>query len=242
MIVLLTDFGLSGPYVGQMKAVLYREAPSVPVIDLFHDIPTFDIKGAAYLLAAYCTGFPLDTIFLCVVDPGVGSNRRAAMVNIDGRWFVGPDNGLFNVIAKRGTDVQWFDITWRPETLSSSFHGRDLFAPVAACLAKGEEVAAASRSLEERLLPDWPDDLACIIYIDHFGNAMTGYRADHVAREALIEVNGKQLRWLRTFSDAMPGEGFWYENSNGLVEIATNQGNAAQEFAIHPGDPVLLAG
>ncbi|OGT20764.1 MAG: hypothetical protein A2V90_03865 [Gammaproteobacteria bacterium RBG_16_57_12] len=238
MIVLLTDFGLSGPYVGQMKAVLCREAPAVPVIDLFHDLPVFDIKAAAYLLAAYASEFPAGTIFVCVIDPGVGSHRRAAMVQIDGRWFVGPDNGLFNIAAARGEDVQWFDITWRPERLSASFHGRDVFAPVAARLARGERPAGEQRDLTQRLLPGWPDELWEVVYIDHYGNAMTGVRASKLSRQARILVHGRTLGWARTFSDQVPGQGFWYENANGLVEIAVNQGRADRQFDIGPGDVI----
>lgn len=139
MIVLFTDFGLSGPYIGQMKAVLAREAPGVPLIDLFSDAPAFDPISSAYLLAAYAPEFPAGTVFLCVVDPGVGGERAALAVQADSRWFVGPDNGLMAVAAARAErSRRFFRIDWRPPSLSASFHGRDLFAPVAALLARGE--------------------------------------------------------------------------------------------------------
>src|SRR5436309_695810 len=102
MIVLFTDFGLEGPYTGQMKAVLYRMAPEVPVIDLFADAPAGDPRRSAYLLAAYAAWFPESTVFLCVVDPGVGSDRAAVMVETNGRWYVGPGNGLFEIVQRRG--------------------------------------------------------------------------------------------------------------------------------------------
>jgi len=137
MIVLFTDFGLDGPYVGQMKAVLHRDAPGVPVIDLFADAPAFDAKRSAYLLAAYAEEFPAPTVFLAVVDPGVGGARRPLMVEADGRRYVGPDNGLFEIVWRRARRRRGGAITWRPERLSASFHGRDLFAPVAARLAVG---------------------------------------------------------------------------------------------------------
>ena len=101
MIVLVTDFGLSGPYTGQVKAVLWREAPTCPVIDLFADAPMWDPQAAAYLLAAYVQMFPKDTVFLCVIDPGVGGERLPVVVRADGRWFVGPDNGLFELVMRR---------------------------------------------------------------------------------------------------------------------------------------------
>ena len=104
MIVLVTDFGLAGPYVGQMKAVLHRDAPGVPVVDLFHDVPAFDPIPAAYLLPAYAGDFPAGTAFLCVVDPGVGGDRDILLVQADGSWYLGPDNGLLALVAKQATD------------------------------------------------------------------------------------------------------------------------------------------
>src|SRR5713226_6592440 len=138
MIVLFTDFGLHGPYTGQMKAVLHRMAPGTPVIDLFADAPAGNPKASAYLLAAYAAWFPAGTVFLCVVDPGVGGTRPPVMLEADGRRYVGPGNGLFELVERRAGQTRRFDIDWKPERLSASFHGRDLFAPVAAMLARGE--------------------------------------------------------------------------------------------------------
>lgn len=242
MIVLATDFGHAGPYVGQMKAVLLREAPGVPVIDLFADLPAFDIQAAAYLLAAYVDEFPSGTVFLCVVDPGVGSERRAAAIDADGRWFVGPDNGLFNVIASRAAQLRWWDITWRPERLSNSFHGRDLFAPIAARVGRGEPVPGTAVEPAARLLADWPSEMAKVVYVDHFGNLITGIRASSVLETGLLEVGDKRLTYARTFSSVPPGEVFWYRNANGLVEIAVNQGRADDLLGMRVGDRVRLVG
>jgi S-adenosylmethionine hydrolase len=225
MIVLLTDFGLAGPYMGQMKAVLCREAPGVPVIDLFSDIPAFDPQAAAYLLPAYAGEFPEGAVFLCVVDPGVGSGRAALIVSADGRWFVGPDNGLFAIVARRAKACRWWDITWMPPRLSASFHGRDLFAPVAARLARGEPPPGRERA-PSPIGRDWPDDLARVVYVDHFGNAMTGVRAAMLAQGATLKVQGRSLARARTFSDVPKGAPFWYENANGLAEIAVSSGRA----------------
>jgi hypothetical protein len=134
---LITYFGVADPYMGQMRAVLARAAPGVPVIDLFSNAPAFNAKASAYLLAAYCTEFTPGTVFLCVVDPGVGGPRAAIALEADGRWYVAPDNGLLSVAARRAAVARWWRITWRPANLSASFHGRDLFAPVAARLALG---------------------------------------------------------------------------------------------------------
>ncbi|MFQ5765703.1 MAG: SAM-dependent chlorinase/fluorinase, partial [Rhodospirillales bacterium] len=136
MIVLFTDFGLDGPYLGQVKAVLYRDAPGIPIVDLFANAPAHDPKRAAYLLAAYAPAFPAGTVFLAVVDPGVGGARAAGVLDADGRWYVGPENGLFALVQRRvEAPPRWWEIRWRPERLSATFHGRDLFAPVAARIA-----------------------------------------------------------------------------------------------------------
>jgi hypothetical protein len=239
MIVLFTDFGDCGPYVGQMKAVLAQHAPAVPVIDLLNDAPQFDISASAHLLAAYADSFPADSIFLGVVDPTVGSaERRPVIVRVDGRYFVGPDNGLFEVVAARGNEVQWWEISWRPEHLSASFHGRDLFAPVAAQLARSEmpEVLA---------IPSHPpsiatDDLRRVVYIDRYGNAITGIRAKSLAASAGLLVAETLLTHARTFADVPLAQAFWYENANGLVEIAVNQGHAAEQLGIKLGDSVTI--
>ena len=142
MIVLFTDFGLAGPYTGQVDAVLQQTAPGVPVIQLFADAPAGQPKPAAYLLAAYAAWFPAATVLICVVDPGVGGARRGLIAEAEGRLFVGPDNGLFELVLRRARSPSCWEITWRPPTLSATFHGRDLFAPVAGRLAQAETPAA----------------------------------------------------------------------------------------------------
>lgn len=247
MIVLFTDFGFNGPYVGQMKAVLATRAPDVTVIDLMHDAPNHDIKASAYLLASLVSEFPDGTVFLCVVDPGVGSERKPVVLKVGNQWFVGPDNGLFNIVllfAEGRQEIDRYVIEWKPARLSNSFHGRDLFAPVAAAIASGKAVpgevveADALVTNPERLL--WPNDLKEIIYIDHFGNALTGIRGDVLTPDQTVMVGEFRFNWARTFSDVNLGEGFWTVNSNGLVEIVVNQGSAKSEFHIHVGDSVSI--
>jgi S-adenosylmethionine hydrolase len=237
MIVLVTDFGPSGPYLGQMKAVLYREAPGVPVIDLFCDAPAFDPQAAAYLLPAYAGEFPEGAVFLCVVDPGVGSGRAAVILAADGRWFVGPDNGLFAIVARRAESSRWWDITWTPPRLSASFHGRDLFAPVAARLARGDAPPGRERA-PSLIGREWPDDLARVVYVDHFGNAMTGLRAAGLAPETRLVAQGQTLSRARTFADVPEGTAFWYENANGLAEIAVSKGRADAALDLAVGTEV----
>src|SRR6202163_2763014 len=146
MIVLFTDFGLAGPYAGQVLAVLHQDAPGIVAIPLFADAPTGQPKPSAYLLTAYSAWFPQGTIFLCVVDPGVGSERRAVVAEAGGKFFVGPDNGLFDIVLRRSAEARLSEITWAPPTLSASFHGRDLFAPVAARLARGDPLTELARA------------------------------------------------------------------------------------------------
>ena len=235
MIVLFTDFGLAGPYTGQMKAVLHQNAPGVPVVDLFADAPMRDPRAAAYLLAAYATWFPAGTVILAVVDPGVGGERPPVMVEADGIRCVGPGNGLFELVRRRAKAVTVAEIAWRPPVLSASFHGRDIFAPVAALLARGETLELIARDADWQRRLDWPDDLIEIVYIDHYGNAMTGLRAASVPADSVLSVRGRPIQSARTFSSVRPGEAFWYENSNGLVEIAVNMGRADRVLGLTLG-------
>jgi S-adenosyl-L-methionine hydrolase (adenosine-forming) len=240
MIVLFTDFGLEGPYTGQVKAVLYQVAPQVPVIELFADAPTGRPKPAAYLLAAYGAWFPPGTVVLAVIDPGVGGARAPIIVESEERWYVGPDNGLFELVARRARSARTWEILWRPQALSASFHGRDLFAPVAGRLASGERPSHLPRAVEIGRHADWPDDLPEIVYIDRYGNAITGLRAALLPRTTGLAVSGRVLTRARTFSDVRVGEAFWYENSNGLAEIAVNAGRAADALELVIGSPVAI--
>jgi hypothetical protein len=234
MIVLVTDFGLEGPYVGQLQAVLQQQAPGVPVINLFSDLPPFDIQAAAYLLPAYAQGFPPGTVFVCVVDPGVGSARPGVVVGADGRWYVGPNEGLFALLARRADRIECRALP-EPAGASASFHGRDVFAPLAARLARGVAVDVEPLDVSALARPDWPDELFQVVYIDRFGNALSGVRADALDASAVLQVNGQQLRPARTFADVRPGEAFWYANSNGLVEFAVNRGRACELLELQVG-------
>ena len=240
MIALFTDFGIADPYVGQLHAVLARDAPDVPVIDLFHAVPNFDIRAAAYLLPALTRDFPPDTVFVCVVDPGVGGARPAVMLKADGCWYVGPDNGLFHVLTRRVSAHECHVIRWRPPKLSASFHGRDLFAPVAARLAHGEKPESEPAALTEPAGEPWPDDLAQILFVDHYGNAVTGLRAAAISAAQHLRAGGEVVKYARVFSESPAGAPFWYENANGLAEIAINRGNAATTLGLQPGDPITL--
>ena len=239
MIVLFTDFGTDGPYTGQVQARLQQQAPGVPVISLFSDLVPWDVQAAAYLLPAYTAGFPPATVFLCVVDPGVGGQRPGVVVKADDRWYVGPNEGLFALLARRATHVECRELP-EPVGASSSFHARDVFAPVAALLATGATVDAETVSAGCLEKPDWPDDLFRVCYIDRYGNAITGVRASMIDTSQVLSVNGHRLRSARTFSDVAPGDAFWYGNSNGLVEVAVNRGRADQVLGIEVGTVISL--
>lgn len=243
MIALFTDFGLAGPYTGQMKAVLHRLAPAAPIIDLFADAPRGHPKLCAYLLAAYAPWFVAGTVLLVVVDPGVGSERAAVVVEADGRSYVGPDNGLFELVLRRARRSRIWRIAWRPEALSASFHGRDLFAPIAGRLAHGTLPQDALRPIGAQDIlrfPQWPDDLTEIVYIDHFGNAMTGIRAMALPPGTRLRAGGRELAAAQNFSAVPTGAAFWYENANGLAEIAVNGGSAEHALGLEPGNPVAI--
>ena len=249
MIALFTDFGTGGPYLGQMKAVLAERAPGVAIIDLMADAPAHDPMAAAYLLAAFAVELAAGTIFLAVIDPGVGGTRRAVVAEIDGRFYVGPDNGLFEPLLRRAAAARAWEIVWRPVRLSASFHGRDLFAPIAARLALGERPEEArpraptwakAIELESLRRPAWPDELARVVYIDRFGNAVTGLRAATLARTDSLEAAGRLVPYARTFGEVPPGTAFWYENSSGLAEIAVNCGSTSDALGLQLGSPVSV--
>ena len=211
------------------------------IIDLFADAPRQNPKAASYLLAAYANEFPEGTIFLCVVDPGVGGDRLPLIVKASNKWFVGPGNGLFEGVLRAGSEsAEVWEVTWRPKILSNSFHGRDLFAPVAGMLHCGNRPPSVPRSLDWNRYIDWPDPLLEIIYIDSYGNSMTGISEYSAKKKFDIKVNNCHVGYANTYSDVSIGQPFWYVNSNGLVEIAVNQGSAAEMFSLVVGSSINL--
>lgn len=237
MIFLFTDFGAEGPYLGQMEAVLRLEAPGVPVINLLSNAPLADPLRSSYLLAALCRFSPPGSVFLAVVDPGVGGERQPLVVRADGRWFVGPGNGLFNTVTLQANRAEWQIIEWRPQSLSMSFHGRDLFAPVAARIARGD-FTWARLPFGGPDLSRWPADLPEVIHIDHYGNALTGQRHSPELDGRILEVRGHRIAQAGTFCQVGEGQAFWYRNSMGLVEIAVNRDRADRCLGLAPGSEI----
>lgn len=241
IVVLFTDFGLQGPYCGQMEAEVLKWHPSANVINLFANAPSFNSRASAHLLSAYTKGFPKGTVFLSVIDPGVGSRQRDPIVVFaDDYVFVGPGNGLFDVVASRSDRVAAYKIVWQPSNLSNTFHGRDLFAPVAAKLAAGNLEDGWLAPIECASLQVSDDDLFEVIYVDDYGNAITGVRENNIALidAKYAQIHGHLLSKQRTFADVPESQGFWYINSSGLVEIAVNKGSAADIFSLEVGDKI----
>ena len=234
-VILFTDFGFDGPYVGQLRLAVHRLAPQVPVFDLMHDAPAFSPHAAGWLLEAFTERLPEDAVVCAVIDPGVGTTRHPVIVEAGNRLFVGPDNGLLNAIAAAHHPSRWWHLAWQPDGMSASFHGRDLFAPSAARLALGDwpphhECAAPEDGM--------PQDRARVIYADAFGNAWTGLR--DMVPNATLMAGGLSFAPARTFGDRPPGHALWYTNSNGFIELAVNQGSAMQAAGLNLGDPVQV--
>jgi len=240
MVILFTDFGIGSPYQAQLKAQLWQSNVEMPIIDLHADLAAFQIEAAAYLLAAYLERFPPHSVFLCVVDPEVGSARRPIAICCKERWFVGPDNGLFQILMQHSKESDCFEIIWRPQTLSTTFHGRDLFAPIAAQLSHQNKNGLQPISHLTLTQKKLPDDLWKIIYIDHYGNLFSGVRATTLSKTANITMEEHTFSYAETFSSVKKGQGFWYENSIGLVELAINQGNAAHTYQVCIGKSITL--
>jgi S-adenosylmethionine hydrolase len=236
IITLTTDFGTADGYVGAMKGVIARLAgthPAPAVIDLAHDIPPGDIAHAAWVVATSTTEFPLGSIHVVVVDPGVGGARREVLLRAAGRWYVGPDNGVFAYVAERCSEAYAIENErFRAEHVSRTFHGRDVFASTAAAIASGEDPAAAGRRIElTGRLPWGPRerDTGRVVHIDRFGNLITDL-PEAEAGSAVVIV-GSRLTLLGTYEDVAPGELLAYIGSAGTVEIAVRGGRADKRFA-----------
>lgn len=236
---LFSDFGSSDIYVGQVKARMLAECAGLTLIDVCHDVPPFNLSGSASLLAALFPFIACDVVF-AVVDPGVGTARTPIAARVDSRWIVGPDNGLLGEVIQRAQTREVYEITWRPSDCSQSFHGRDLFGPVCAWLACGRDVGAL---LAPRV--EWVNAQKSgqtIIYIDHYGNAITDIPAGAVAHHEALRVSGTLVKYARVFGEAPEGTPFWYDNSVGLVELALNRGSAAEHLGLRVGQAVELLG
>jgi S-adenosylmethionine hydrolase len=242
-ITLLTDFGTADGYVAELKGVLVSRAPQVPLIDLSHDVPPQDVAAARLAVARYWRRFPVGTVHLVVVDPGVGTGRAAMAVESDGRFLVGPDNGVLSP-ALFTLDARVVALPVDAQA-SATFHGRDVFAPVAAELALGAPLESLGDPYASavRLRTPQPQRQADgslhgeVLTIDRFGNAITNLA---VREGGVIEVAGRRAPMVRTYGDAETGALVALVGSNGFVELAIREGNAAIALGLTRGAPVVL--
>jgi S-adenosylmethionine hydrolase len=245
IITLLTDYGTTDSYAGEMKGVLLSHAPDVTLVDITHGIAPGDIRAAAYVLSRAWPHYPPGTIHLALVDPGVGTARAALALAARGHYFVGPDNGIFSDVV-RGAEVEAVALP-TPALASPTFHGRDLFAPVAAALAHG----APLTSLGERYagiprrvsgaVPHYEGKMVVgeVIYVDRFGNLVTNLTPDLVPPYAVLEAESLTIGPIRsTFGDVPPGSLLAYIGSGGKVEIAVRDGSAGRRLGLGIGGRV----
>ncbi|HEU4872964.1 MAG TPA: SAM-dependent chlorinase/fluorinase [Pyrinomonadaceae bacterium] len=244
MITLLTDFGTADYFVGAVKGAILSVNPKAVIADITHEIPPQDIEAGAFTLLACYQTFPAGTIHVAVVDPGVGSERRPIVVSANEQFFVGPDNGIFSYICDRESSHRTFHITsekyFRPSP-SSTFHGRDIFAPVAAALSKGVKPEKLGREIDDEVRLDSLDRVTRIIHIDRFGNCITNITRDELKPGAGLQINGKTIRNFRKFyGEELDSKPFAIWGSAGFLEISVNGGSAAKKLGIKRGDKVIV--
>jgi len=260
IITLLTDFGKEDTYVGVMKGVITSICPSAQVIDLTHQVPPQDIATGAFLLDVSVDYFPEGAIHVAVVDPGVGTARKPVALRTAKAFFVGPDNGIFTLVLQRQQLLQAICLDnprYHLPTVSSTFHGRDIFAPVAAHIACGvsvEELGTPIHRLQRLPLPrirvDWQGIRATVVHIDRFGNAITNLTRDNYeawrtrwdVKEPAVQVAASDifLPIATTYGEVARGKPLALFGSSGRLEIAVNGGSAALELALRRGDTIKV--
>jgi len=254
VITLTTDFGTRDTYVAEMKGVILSMTRDVHVVDITHEIAPHDILEGALALEAAAPRFPAATIHVAVVDPGVGTARRALAVAARDQLFVGPDNGLFTPFL--ATDVRWhaFELSapeFRAATVSRTFHGRDIFAPAAAHLARGVEPSRLGAAVTDPVRLTWPEVRVdrgrvggAVVHVDRFGNLVTSIRAEAIfplGPGATVRVAGKSLRLVQAYGDLRRGYPGALVGSTNRLEIAVNAGSAARALRAGRGTRVVVS-
>lgn len=256
VMTITTDFGHRGPFVGTMKGVILSRVPSTQIIDLTHEVYVhWPAEAGFWLRRAYCY-FPRGTVHLAVVDPGVGTARDMLLVLADGHAFIAPDNGLLGevienldgaVLRLQGRAVDNLKL----DNVSATFHGRDVFAPIAAALVAGDASPADLGELTEDYIPSIVEPperrgsqwIGIVITSDNFGNLITNIESQALdgMRNPVVSVGGREIAVARTYGEVTPGNFLALVNSFGVVEIACAEGSAAHELGIARGAPVSLA-
>ena len=257
----LTDFGLMDPYVAEMKAIILSICPSARIIDISHLVEKFNVRMGAFLLASAAPSFPTGTVHLAVIDPGVGSARRPIAVETECSLFVGPDNGLLVPAAQPENIRHVYEVTNRTmmrERVSATFHGRDIFASIAAHLACGSSPKELGREITNYVIPSYAQPkldgkavLCEVSYVDGFGNIITNLRSDQISEfninvgERLVISVGKRRfsgRYVKTYSDLEENDFGLLVGSHGFLEIACREKSAAKRFGARNGMRVRVSG
>lgn len=252
IITLLTDFGTRDYFVGAMKGVILSINENIDIVDITHEISAQDVRAAAFTLKNYYRHFMQGTIHVCVVDPGVGSNRRAVLVETDDYCFIAPDNGLLSFVLAEQENYRAFELTneeffHRP--VSRTFHGRDIFAPIAAHHSNGVTAERFGREIDDLETFEIPLPRAVgekkvegeILHADRFGNLVTNFKNENIPGKFQLETNGKPIVRHQTFyGEAEPGEIFSICGSAGFLEIVAFRDSAQKLLDVRTGDRVYL--
>ncbi|PYQ21613.1 MAG: hypothetical protein DMF79_07740 [Acidobacteria bacterium] len=253
IVALLTDFGAMDPYVGAMKGAILSVCPEATLVDLAHEVPPHDVLAGALTLHAACHTFPAGTVFVAVVDPGVGSPRRGLALRAGPHLFVGPDNGLFSFVLREHPQARIHGLEnsrlFR-SPVSPVFHGRDVFGPVAGHLAQGVGLGEVGPKVEDPVLLEAPEPRklatgeweAAVLYVDRFGNLTTSLseRAVEGARTVEVWVGGATIPWVGTYSEVRPGTPCALVGSSGRLEVAVREGSASARLGVGKGSPVRV--
>lgn len=254
IIALLTDFGLGDHYVGAMKAVIAGICPDAALIDITHDIPAHDVLAGALALEASAESFPPGTIVLAVVDPGVGTVRRGIAGSLGAWRIVGPDNGLWTLMARAypvGEIVEITDRRFHREPVSRTFEGRDRFSPVAAWLARGTALAALGPPIEGLTVIDVPEAVVTgdtiageVLHVDRFGTLVTSVRQSQLRglgeETHVVDVGSQAVPLVTTYADVAEGDVCALVGSSGRLEIACNRGRARDVLQVDRGAAVAV--
>lgn len=258
IVTLMTDFGLKDPYVAEMKAAILGICPKVVIVDVTHEIAKFNIRMGAYVLASAASYFPDGTVHVAVVDPGVGTQRRAIVIRTKQSYFVGPDNGILILAAAKQSIKSIHELTnprFMMPKVSSTFHGRDVFAPTAAHLLNGVKPAEFGPEVREATKAEFAKVtrkngmlFGEVLHIDGFGNIITNINQKEIAQnrvkgEVNVELTGNnlKLKFCKAYGETKPRETLILIGSHGFLEISVNKGNAAEKFKTKAGDTIIVS-
>jgi S-adenosylmethionine hydrolase len=252
ILTLTTDFGASDHYVGTMKGVILSICPRAQIVDICHEVTPFEISEGAYTIAQAYPFFPPRTVHVVVVDPGVGTKRRPILVEAAGQYFIGPDNGVLSMVyAREKHKVRLIanDRYFR-QPVSATFHGRDIFAPVAAHLAAGVAPSRIGKAIQDYIQADFAKPrrdskgawIGSILKIDHFGNIVTNFHSrDFPGTPPTLTIGRHKISLLvQAYADAEPGKLFLIVGSSGYLEVSVNQGSAAEKIRCKTGARAVL--